>query len=178
MRERNAIDGAGQENGKNIDTFRDHEAPVFEALLTPHRSLGRNGFIVLMCMMTIGTVAHGVVFVIAGAWPIFAFLLLDLVLVFGAFWLNYRAGRAREIVCVSRTDLSISKVAPSGRTRNYRFNPFWARFHVARHDEAGITGMRVTGEGRSTDIGSFLNPDDRESFAEAFSLALATVQRK
>ncbi|WP_419914741.1 DUF2244 domain-containing protein [Hoeflea sp.] len=172
------MQGGEPESLENKDRADANEAPVFEALLTPHRSLGHNGFIALMCVMTIGTVAHGVVFVIAGAWPIFAFLLLDLILIFGAFWLNYRSGRAREIVSVSRTDLSISKVAPSGRTRNYRFNPFWARFHVARHDEAGITGMRITGDGRSTDIGSFLNPDDRESFAEAFSLALATVQRR
>ncbi|WP_246660426.1 DUF2244 domain-containing protein [Nitratireductor sp. XY-223] len=170
--------GEGPENEENDKAARTNEAPVFEALLTPHRSLGRIGFVVLMCIMTVATIVHGIVFAIAGAWPIFVFLVLDLILVFGAFWLNYRAGRAREIVSVSRTDLSVSKIAPSGRTRNYRFNPFWARFHVARHDEAGITGMRITGEGRSTDIGSFLNPDDRESFAEAFSLALASVQRR
>ena len=34
--------------------------------------------------------------------------------------------------------------------------------------------MHVTGEGRATDIGSFLNPDDRESFAKSFGGALAT----
>jgi hypothetical protein len=59
----------------------------------------------------------------------------------------------------------------------YLFNPFWARFRVARHEEIGITGMLVSGEGRSTDVGSFLNPADRESFASAFSRALATVRR-
>ncbi|MEX3010975.1 DUF2244 domain-containing protein [Hoeflea sp. TYP-13] len=173
MRESNAVGDDGPEN-----KARDNEAPIFEALLTPHRSLGRNGFIILMCIMTVATVAHAFVFAVAGAWPILAFFILDLILLFGAFWLNYRAAKAREIVSVSRTDLSISKIAPSGRTRNYRFNPFWARFHVSRHDEAGITNMRVSGEGRSTEIGSFLNPDDRESFAKAFAGALATVRRK
>jgi uncharacterized membrane protein len=49
---------------------------------------------------------------------------------------------------------------------------------VKRHEEFGITGMFVTGEGRFTDIGSFLNQDDRESFAKAFKGALATVKRK
>jgi uncharacterized membrane protein len=37
--------------------------------------------------------------------------------------------------------------------------------------------MRVTGEGRTTPVGAFLNPDDRESFADAFTHALATARR-
>ncbi len=153
------------------------DAPVFEALLTPHRSLGRNGFIVLMSIVTAMTVAHGAVFIASGAWPVAAFFGVDLVLIFGAFGLNYRAARAREIVSVSHTELAISKIAPSGRSRDFSFNPFWARFKVSRHDEVGITRMNVSGEGRSTDIGSFLNPEDRESFARAFSSALARVRR-
>jgi uncharacterized membrane protein len=38
--------------------------------------------------------------------------------------------------------------------------------------------MHVSGEGRLTDVGSFLNPDDRESFAKAFRGALATVKQR
>ena len=34
------------------------------------------------------------------------------------------------------------------------------------------------GEGRQTDIGSFLNPDDRESFAKALTGALATAKQR
>ena len=101
---------------------------------------------------------------------------LDIALLFGAFCFNFRAARAREEVRVSRTLLEIRKFAPSGRRTEYLFNPFWARFRVARHDEIGITGMQVSGEGRSTDVGSFLNPADRETFASAFSLALAKVR--
>ncbi|MCR9137057.1 MAG: DUF2244 domain-containing protein [Alphaproteobacteria bacterium] len=160
------------------DNQATNESPVFEALLTPHRSLGRNGFVVLICIASVVTIAHGVVFAMAGAWPVAGFFGLDLILLFGAFALNYRAARAREIVSVSRTRLSISKIAPSGQTRDYRFNPFWARFRVSRHDEIGITRMNISGGGRSTDIGGFLNPDDRESFARAFSGALATVRRR
>ncbi len=155
-----------------------NDAPVFEALLTPHRSLGRSGFIVLMGLITVMTIAPGIVFVAAGAWPVTAFFGLDLFLIFGAFWLSYRSARSREFVSVSRTQLSVFKRTPSGRTTDFRFNPFWARFDVARHEEIGITGMQISGNGTSTDVGSFLNPDDRESFASAFAGALATVRRK
>ena len=112
-----------------------------------------------------GWLATGAIFLAHGAWPVFGFFGLDVLLVYGAFKLNYRAARAREEVSVSRTSLDVRKVAPSGKTEAHHFNPFWARFQVARHDLIGITGMAVEGQGRSVTIGGFLNPDDRESFA-------------
>src|SRR3546814_12643626 len=66
---------------------------------------------------------------------------------------DLRSGRTREEVTVSRTKLSIRKFSPAGRVVEHRFNPFWARFGVNRHEEFGITSMYVTGEGRGTDIG-------------------------
>ena len=155
---------------------RPPDEPFFKALLTPHRSLGRTGFTILMGALLFGWAVTGVIFLSHGAWPVFGFFGLDVLLVYVAFRANYRAARAREEVSVSRIALDIRKTAPSGRTEEHHFNPFWARFSVARHQEIGITGMLVEGQGRSVPIGSFLNPDDRESFATAFSQALATAK--
>ena len=149
------------------DTNAAADEPFFEALLTPHRSLGRTGFAVLMGALLAGWLATGAIFLANGAWPVFGFLGLDVLLVYVAFRLNYRAARAREEVSVSRTSLDIRKVAPSGRAEAHRFNPFWARFSVARHDEIGITRMAVEAQGQTVPIGGFLNPDDRESFAKS-----------
>jgi uncharacterized membrane protein len=153
------------------------DEPFFCALLTPHRSLGRTGFAIMMGALLFGWLATGAIFLAHGAWPVFGFFGLDVLLVYGAFKLNYRAARAREEVSVSRTSLDIRKVAPSGKAEAHHFNPFWARFQVARHDLIGITDMAVEGQGRSVTIGGFLNPDDRESFATAFSGALARAKR-
>ncbi|TCD16055.1 DUF2244 domain-containing protein [Oricola cellulosilytica] len=162
---------------ETTQTARGEERPVFSALLTPHRSLSRNGFVLLMILSCGVLFVQGFFFFITGAWPVATFLGLDLVALFLAFQLNYRAARAREEVRVSRTELLIRKVTPGGRATDHLYNPFWARFQVDRHREIGITGMQVTGEGRSTSVGHFLNPDDRESFATAFSHALATARR-
>lgn len=152
------------------------DEPFFHALLTPHRSLGRTGFAVLMGVLLVGWLFTGVLYLNTGAWPVFGFFGLDVLLVYIAFKVNYRAARAREEVMVSRTSLDIRKTAPSGRTVAHRFNPFWARFNVARHDEIGITRMEVEARGEHVLIGTFLNPVDRESFATAFSRALATAR--
>lgn len=152
------------------------DAPFFKALLTPHRSLGRTGFFVLMGALLFGWGVTALFFLAQGAWPVAGFFGLDIVAVYLAFRLNYRAGRAREEVSVSRTSLEIRKVAPSGKSVFHRMNPFWTKFRVRRHAEIGITGMAVEAKGTSVSLGAFLNPDDRESFAKAFSQALATAQ--
>jgi uncharacterized membrane protein len=122
------------------------------------------------------SLACGLFFLSIGAWPIFGFFGLDVLLLYGAFKLNYRAGRVREEVSVSRLSVDVRHIAPSGRTREHHFNPFWARFRVSRHEEIGITRMAVEGQGQHVQIGVFLNPDDRESFAKAFGRALATAK--
>ncbi|MDS7595344.1 DUF2244 domain-containing protein [Agrobacterium tumefaciens] len=159
-----------------MDTPEDK--PIFSAELVPYRSLGRKGFRLLLLVSGLVCLVYGGFFLATGAWPVGLFFGVDFLLLYWAFRANYRAAKAREEVSVSRLSLSIRKFSPAGRMVEHRFNPFWARFRVKRHEEIGILSMHVTGEGRATDIGSFLNPDDRESFAKAFGSALATVRRR
>jgi uncharacterized membrane protein len=160
----------------NADSRNDQ--PVFAAELFPYRSLGRKGFKVLLSVSGAICFVYGMFFIVTGAWPIGFFFGLDFLLLYGAFWLSYRSGRVREEVTVSRTDVSVRKFSPSGRMIEHHFNPFWTRFLVRRHQEIGILSMHIFGEGKRTDVGSFLNPDDRESFAKAFKRALATVKQR
>jgi uncharacterized membrane protein len=152
--------------------------PVFTAELKPYRSLGRTGFRVLMALTFVFCFFNAIFFVVTGALPVAMFFGVDFALLYGAFWLSYRSAKAREEITLSRTELQIRKVSPTGRVRQSRYNPFWARFDVARHEEFGITGMAVVGEGHRTPLGTFLDRDARESFAGAFTSALATVKRR
>ncbi|WP_026616709.1 DUF2244 domain-containing protein [Ensifer aridi] len=161
----------------NVETSI-NEKPIFAAELTPYRSLGSRGFKVFFLIAGAMSLMHIFVFLVIGAWPIVFFFGLDFVLLLGAFWLNYHSARAREEVSVSRTDVSVKKFAPSGRMTEHRFNPFWTRFSIKRHQEIGIVSMKISGGGRQTDIGSFLNRDDRETFAVAFARALATARSR
>lgn len=152
--------------------------PVFTAELKPYRSLGRNGFRVLMALTFVFCFFNVIFFLVTGALPVAMFFGIDFALLYGAFYLNYRSARAREQVRMSRLELSIRKISPEGLVRESRYNPFWARFDVSRHHEFGITAMAVVGEGRRTALGGFLGPDDRESFAKAFTAALAGIKRR
>ena len=154
------------------------DRPVFAAELTPYRSLGRTGFKLVLLLSGTVCLFYGIFFAVTGAWPIGLFLGADFLLLYFALKMSYRSGRQREEVSISPTNVLIRKFSPTGRMIEHRFNPFWARFRIDRHQEFGITSMHVSGEGRHTEVGSFLNPDDRESFATAFRNALATVTRR
>lgn len=154
-----------------------NDLPVFSAELHPYRSLGRNGHRIFFIIAGALTLAHMAVFMMSGAWPIVLFFGLDFLVLFGAFWLNNRAAKAREVILLSRTNISIRKISPSGRETEHVFNPLWARFLVSHKAKIGITAMHVRGNGRETDVGTFLPLDDRERFASAFSGALARVKR-
>ena len=153
------------------------DVPLFRALLTPYRSLGRTGFNVTMGIVGGASLVSSLAFIAHGAWPIVGFFGLDVLLLWLAFRASYRSAKATEEVSVSRTDLAIRQTSPRGHVRESHYNPSWARFLVRRHSEIGVTHMSVSGEGRATEIGSFLNPDDRESFADAFGRALAQAKR-
>ena len=153
------------------------ETAIFHAWLTPHRSLSRRGFNTMMGVLAILSLFVGIGFVSNGAWPVVGFFGLDILILWLAFRASYRAAEAREEVRVSRTELLIRKVSPKGRVEEASYNPFWTRLLVRRTQEIGVTGMAVTGKGATTEVGAFLNPDDRESFAAAFGRALATARR-
>ncbi|WP_051242115.1 DUF2244 domain-containing protein [Stappia stellulata] len=145
-------------------------------MLTPYRSLGANGFRVLMLVVCAICLVSGLVFLALGAWPVFGFLGLDILLIFLAFRWNYKAARAYEQVSVSRTEITILKVSAGGRRSCYRFNPFWARLLVREEDDEGVVRITIKARGQSVDVGGFLNPDDRTSFAGAFRQAVATAK--
>jgi len=161
-------------DGANPDKF---DTPIFEALLTPYRSLGQTGFRVLMGAMLCCWLFVCILFWSIGAWPIIGFFGLDVLMIYLAFRWNYRSANAREEISVSRAALHIRKYEASGKMTTYLFHPFWARFNVARKPDIGITAMRVESRTDSVPVGGFLNPDDRESFATAFGNALSEARR-
>ncbi len=152
------------------------EPAVFSAVLTPHRSLGPRGFLLVMAIVCAAAAFASLRLAVLGAWPVAIFMALDVLLLYGAFRLSYRSGRAFEEVHVWPHRLVVRQVAPNGRAREHLFNPLWTRLHVTRLEDEGVVRLVLTGEGRTVHIGAFLNPADRGTFAEAFGRVLADIR--
>lgn len=151
--------------------------PIFEARITPHRSLPRTGFFILMAVFTLVNFGAGVMFYLAGAWPVFGFCGLDVLLIYWAFKLNYRSAAAYELVRVTPVELRVRKVSHRGRVREWALNPLWVTLDKVTHEEFGIEHLFLVSRGRRLVIASFLGPDEKASFAQALSNALWTAKR-
>ncbi|MEO1067304.1 MAG: DUF2244 domain-containing protein [Pseudomonadota bacterium] len=149
---------------------------IFSATLRPYRSLSQNGFIILMILFGGTCFLMGFFYFMVGAWPVFVFLGLDVLLVYVAFRVNYHAAKAFEEVIVRRDELIVRRVSARGRIQELRFNPFWAKLQISKDEDDIVTKILLTARGERTDIGRFLNPHDKTSFAQAFGAALAEAK--
>ena len=165
----------------NDDNRRGEEAfsepKIFAATITPHRSLGSTGFLVLMLAIGGLSFASGMLFLLLGAWPVFGFLGLDVLIVYLAFRANFRAARAYEEVTVTATELTVRKVSHHGRVREWTLNPLWVQLDRIVHEEFGIERLFLVSRGRRLSIAAALGPDEKASFAQALSAALGEAKR-
>lgn len=153
------------------------DRPLFQAVLRPHRSLGRNGFVVLMVGVGCASVLMTLPFFLSGAYPIVGFMGLDVLGVYLAFRRSYAAARAREEVVMTPIELTVRKVSYYGRRAEWRFNPLWVRLQKFQHPEFGLMRLALVERGESLDVGGFLGPRERERFATEFGTALAVAKR-
>ena len=154
---------------------RPTDETLFDALLTPPRSLSRRGFAILMIgVCGIGCVA-GLVFTLVGAWPVVGFLGLDVAFVYLAFRVSYRHGACYETVRLTRRDLVVERVEPRGERHTWRFQPAWLQVLI---DGPPAHGRRLVlrSHGTAIAIGDFLSPEERLDLAEALRRALATAR--
>ena len=147
------------------------DASAFRAILHPHRSLEPKGFLILM--LAIGSVSFvsGMTFMMMGAWPVMGFVGLDVLLVYIAFKLNYRAARAYELVELTPRKLTVTQVSASGKSHSFAFNPYWVRVLFTERPDGG-NHLKLASHGSELEFGRLLNDEERRDFAEALRRAL------
>src|SRR6266849_9910078 len=150
---------------------------LFSALLTPHRSLNRTGFLVLMAFLSAVSFVAGVAFWMMGAWPVLGFFGLDVLVVYWAFRINFRRAKATEEIVVTPSELRVRRVSHRGHVLEWVLNPLWVQLDQKTHAEFGIEKLYLVSKGRRVSIGSFLGPDEKASFAKALIAALQAAKR-
>ncbi len=148
---------------------------LFDAVFEPHRSLSRPGFFVVILCVGIFIVCFGIFFLAMGAWPVFGFLVLDLVLLWLAIKLNARARKIVERIRVTPEEVVVTRFGPRGG-ESWSFNPYWLNVIVSE-SSTGNGELRLSSHGFSLSLGTFLLPKEREEIAAALKKALADTGR-
>ncbi len=152
-------------------------AVLFATRLHPHRSLTVGQFRTLLACVAAASFVATLPFVIMGAWPVAGFMGLDVLGVYIAFKVNFRAARAYEDVEVTTIELLLAKVDPKGLRAEWRFNPSWVRLERKEHIEFGMQRLDLVARGDRIEVASFLGPDAKERFADDLGRALAEARR-
>lgn len=152
------------------------EGPLhFDALVTPHRSLSRSGFLIVMAVVAGISFFAGISFLTLGAWPVFGYFGLDVALIYWAFRMNYRAAQAHETVQVADDQILVRQIDHRGRLAAYRFPPLWSRVEMTELPDESLNVV-LTAKGSGLEVGRLLSPAERRAFAEALEAAIAEVK--
>src|ERR1700754_1471118 len=153
------------------------EPVLFSALLTPHRSLNRTVFLLVMAFLSLISFAAGIAFLLMGAWPVFGFFGLDLLAIYIAFRINFRRANAREEISVTPSELRLRRISHRGQVMEWVLNPLWVQLDQISHEEFGIERLYLVSRGRRVSVGSFLGPEEKASFSKALRAGIAAARR-
>jgi uncharacterized membrane protein len=146
----------------------------FRAVLTPHRSLSATGFISLMIVLIGLNLTGGVTFFLLGAWPVVGFMGLDVALVWLAFRLNYASARRQERIEITAHELILEREIHGRPAERHNFTRGWVQVELEEDRERELIGrLFLRSRGMKTEIGRFLSPEERKSFAATLRAALA-----
>ena len=131
-------------------------------------------------MLCIGGLSFisGMTFLLRGAWPVFGFFGLDVLLVYWAFRANFRSARAYEEVTVTASELTVRKVSHRGGVREWTLNPVWVRLERIVHEEFGVERLFLVSRGQRLGIAGFFGPGGKSKLrARPFQCARGSKAR-
>ncbi len=155
--------------------IHDPDACLFRTELRPHRSSTLKGVHVFMWVLAVFWVPLSVLFVVIGAWPVFPFMGVEMILLYALLRLNLRRGTEVETIAVTARELSVERVTHWGRHHRWTFQPQWLQVLV---DETRGRGARLLlrSHGRSLAIGRFLTLEEKTGVANRLKQVLADLR--
>ena len=152
-----------------------NKIPILNIILYPHRSLSPKGFLILMLCIIFVSFSIGAFFMLKGAWPVFGFFGLDVLLVYIAFKVNYHDAKRYEKIRLWENSLIIKKKSDNGKSNTWKFNPYWVRLEMKK-SQSRSSDLNLSSHGKTISIGSFLSNQEKEEVANTLSLHLKKLR--
>jgi uncharacterized membrane protein len=149
---------------------------VFEAILYPHRSLGRRGYLILGLGTAVIMGAYALTFLLLGAWPIFGFIGAEWLLFWYLFSRHFRGDRRAERLRLFHDRLIVERIDAKGRFTAFSLQPYWLQVVLTPHLKSRATdidnALYLRSHGKQIEIGAFLSENERRDFADELSRVL------
>jgi uncharacterized membrane protein len=151
-------------------------APLFEAVIIPHRSLSRRGVTILSLSVAGMSGLLALRFWFIGAWPVVGFSVIEVGLFVFLLRLNLRHARQSEMVLLSEATLRIVRTDWRGRREERSLPAAWLR--VRLEDRPGrVSRLVVAARPGEEEIAATLGEDQKRDLAAALDAALARARQ-
>jgi uncharacterized membrane protein len=150
------------------------EAPAFQALIVPHRSLTPKGARVVVGAFLAVSATVAFRFWLWGAWPVVAFSFVEVPLLVVLLAINQRRARASELIMLDAAQLTVVRTDPAGRRQQQTLPAAWLRIDL--DSTRGVPRIVASSHGRGCEVGAFLPEPDKVSLFGALRSALHGVR--
>jgi len=147
-----------------------------DAVITPHRSLSRKGFVVLIAVLTTINCLTAIAFVLMGATPIPVFLGMDVLAVAVAFIASFRASERVERVQVSAQEVRVIRQWRD-RAETVWVSPTLSTRVKVEGDDPDDEVLKLSLSGRELAVAEALTPRERSEFGKALDRAIWRARR-
>jgi uncharacterized membrane protein len=146
-----------------------------DAVITPHRSLSRKGFAVLLGVIIAFNLAIAMLMIVLKAFPVPIFLGADVLAVWIAFRASYRGAGQAERVQVTADEVRVAHEWSRGRRTVWRSPTAFTRVVLDAPSEHEAR-VRLQMSGKVLTVGHALSPLERTDFASALEKAIAAAR--
>ncbi len=153
-----------------------HEgAPLFQAIVTPYRSLSVRGLWRLFGVIMLLSLVTAAMAIRLGAWPVGGFTGAELALAALLFHLNARRVRATEIVTLHPDTLAIRQIDLHGTTTERRLPLAWLSVQIEERPGRVPLLVARTHE-RAAEIARHLGEAEKRDLAAALGAAIERLR--
>lgn len=146
-------------------------AALFNAVITPHRSLSPRGLRWLLAGITVLVAVVSFRFWLLGAWPVVLFSVAEVAFVGVLLWINHRSARAVELVTLYEDHARIVRTSAKGVRREVSLPTAWLTVELDEEPHR-VTKLWLCQRSRRVEIGAALGEDEKRALAEAIGMAL------
>lgn len=156
------------------------ETLLFEAVISPNRSLSHRGKIRLFAVLAVLSIATGVRFWVLGAWPVAVFVVLELGLAAILFWVHTQSQRQTELLLLTNFSLRLIRTGSDGRRRETSLPLRWMTIELAeRSGRVPALFVRCRGDRMEllqTEVASALGDTEKRELAKALAQAVQRLR--
>jgi uncharacterized membrane protein len=147
------------------------ESALFEAVVTPHRSLSQRGIFILLGCLGTASLSVTLLFWYLGAWPIAGFNGVEMAVAALLLRHHARSRRVREVLRLTSNEVQIDRFDINGVHTQASLPAAW--LNVLLEEKPGrVPGLFLTTHGHREEVARVLGESQKRDLAEALSGAL------